>query len=95
LQNLNHQKGLWDEFRRRRRLLWLVPIGILLLSWGSKNFSSVAPVVLFALAIVAYVVLLSWSERCLCPHCGKRFQAPGSDGEQCSACGVRKWQGLQ
>jgi hypothetical protein len=91
--NVSHQtyESRWADYRRRRRILWMVPTTLLLLSWGIRSFSANVPLALFISAIAAYLVLLNWSERWPCPRCGERFHAKNGTGAECAHCGLPKW----
>ncbi len=80
----------WADYKRRRLAGWLLPLALLLGSWGIRNVSDNAPLVLFVLAFVAWFALQAWYERWPCPRCGKRFTEPGKAHTSCTGCGLEK-----
>jgi hypothetical protein len=80
----------WADYKRRRLAGWLVPLALLLASWGIHSFSASAPLALFVAAVVAWLGLQKWYESWPCPRCGKCFTEPGKAHIACANCGLDK-----
>jgi len=80
----------WADYKKRRLIAYLVPAVLLLLSWWIRDYSHVAPIALFATAVIAWLGLQNWYERWPCPRCGKRFHEPGKVNQTCASCGLDK-----
>ena len=71
--------------------MWLVPVALLLISFAVKSLFPNGPLILFVVAVIAYLILQGRLERWKCPRCGQRFQRDGKVAAECAACALPKW----
>ena len=83
----------WADYRKRRKITWLVPAAVLLVSLEADKLSPQAPLVLFVSSFVLYFALNRWYEAWRCPQCGRRFveSRNAAGGAECAGCGLAKW----
>lgn len=83
----------WANYRKRRRLTYLIP-GILLLgSLEGDKVGKPVPFILFAGALITFGLLNHWYEAWKCPRCGEKYVEKRVNGHQpgCSRCTLPKW----